>query len=130
MILLYFFVPKYNWIRFPYNLTGLLIAFFGFVFMGKARDLFSKYQTTLDIKKSNKLIKEGVFSKTRNPMYVGMFILVFGLTIFSTNVIALSLPFVFLLLVGLIFIRKEEHLLIDTFGEEYAKYKRKVRRYI
>jgi protein-S-isoprenylcysteine O-methyltransferase Ste14 len=63
-------------------------------------------------------------------MYVGMFILVFGLTIFSTNVIALSLPFVFLLLVGLIFIRKEEHLLIDTFGEEYAKYKRKVRRYI
>ena len=130
MVLLYFFVPQYNFIIFPYNLIGLLISFFGFTFMGKARDLFKKHQTTLKIEKSNQLIIEGVFSKTRNPMYVGMCILVFGFSILSTNVIAISLPFVFLVLVTLIFIKKEEHLMFEKFGEEYVEYKKKVRRLI
>jgi len=130
MVLLYFFVGQYNLIKFPFNLIGLVIAFLGFMLMGKARDLFNKHQTTLKIEKSNQLIKEGVFSKTRNPMYVGMFILVFGFSIVSTNLIALSLPFAFLLLVTLIFIREEEHLMYDTFGKEYLEYKKTVRRWI
>ena len=130
MVLLYFFVPQYNFIRFPYNLIGLLIAFGGFMFMGKARDLFKKHQTTLKLEESNQLIREGVFSKTRNPMYVGMCILVFGFSILSTNVIALSLPFIFLVLVNLIFITKEEHLMVEKFGEEYLEYKKNVRRLI
>lgn len=130
MILLYFFVGQYNLIKFPFNLIGLVISFLGFMLMGKARELFTKHQTTLKIEKSNRLIKEGVFSKTRNPMYIGMFILVFGFSIVSTNLIALSLPFVFLLLVRLIFIREEERLMYETFGEEYLEYKKKVRRWI
>ncbi|MEN8193325.1 MAG: isoprenylcysteine carboxylmethyltransferase family protein [Bacteroidota bacterium] len=130
MVLLYFFVPQYNFIRFPYNLIGLLIAFLGFTLMGKARDLFKKHQTSLNIEKSNQLIREGVFSKTRNPMYVGMCILVIGFSILSTNVIALSLPFIFLVLVNLIYIKKEEHLMFEEFGEEYIEYKKKVRRFI
>jgi protein-S-isoprenylcysteine O-methyltransferase Ste14 len=130
MVLLYFFVAQYNLIRFPYNLIGLVIAFSGFTLMGKARDLFKKYQTTLKIEKSNQLIKEGVFSKTRNPMYAGMFILVFGFSIVSTNIIALSLPFIFLFLVRLIFVKREERFMYDTFGKEYVAYKKTVRRWI
>ncbi len=107
-----------------------MIALLGFMLMGKARDLFKKHQTTLKIEKSNQLIREGVFSKTRNPMYVGMFMLVFGFSTLSTNIIAFSLPFIFLLLVNLIFIIKEEHIMHETFGKEYVEYKRKVRRLI
>ena len=130
MILLYIVVPQYNLMLFPYNLIGLGISFSGFMLMGKARDLFKKYQTTLKIEKSNQLIREGMFSKTRNPMYVGMFILVFGFSIFSTNLISLVLPFVFLLLLRLIFVSKEERLMYDSFREEYVEYKKKVRRWI
>jgi len=88
MIALYFFVPQFTLIGLPYNLMGILIAFSGFIFMGKARDLFKKHQTTLKTEKSNYMIHEGVFSKTRNPMYMGMTILIFGFSIFSTNVLA------------------------------------------
>ncbi len=130
MVLLYVLAPKYNLIFFPYNVIGLPIAFTGFMLMGKTRDLFKKYQTTLQIEKSSSLIKEGVFSKTRNPMYLGMFILLLGLSIFSTNFFALSLPFVFLSLVRLIFIRKEERMMHDAFGEEYLEYKRTVGRWL
>jgi len=130
MITLYFFVPQFNLIGFPYNLIGILIAFSGFVLMGKARDLFKKHQTTLKIEKSNNMINEGVFSKTMNPMYMGMMILMFGFSIFSTNVIALFLPFIFMTIVRLIFIIKEEQLMFETFGEDYLEYKKNVRRWI
>ncbi len=127
---IYFLVPKFNLIKFPYNLIGILIAFSGFILMGKSRDLFKKYQTTLKIEKSNHIINEGVFSKSRNPMYLGMTILIFGFSIFSTNIIALFLPFIFMTIVRLIFIKKEEKLMFETFGEDYLEYKKKVRRWI
>jgi len=130
MIAIYFLLPKFNLILFPYNLIGLLIAFSGFYLMGQARDLFKKNQTTVKIEKSNHLITEGVFSKSRNPMYLGMFVLIFGFSVISTNILSLGLPFIFITLVGLIFIRKEEHLMFDTFGDNYLQYKRKVRRWI
>lgn len=130
MILLYLFLPNYNYIIFPYNLAGLLVAFSGFMLMGKAQDLFRKHATTLAIEKSKSLIREGVFSKTRNPMYIGMFILLLGFSIFSTNLFALILPFLFLIIVRYIFIRKEERMMADTFGVEYLAYKKEVRRWI
>ncbi|MFC1730065.1 methyltransferase family protein [candidate division KSB1 bacterium] len=130
MTLLYFFAPKYNMIVYPLNLIGLGIAFAGFILMGKARDLFIKHKTTLKIDTSFHLLTEGVYSKTRNPMYLGMFILVVGFSIFSTNILALILPIMFLLLVRLIFITKEEGLIQDKFGEEYDEYKKQVRRWI
>jgi protein-S-isoprenylcysteine O-methyltransferase Ste14 len=107
-----------------------VVAFSGFLLMGKARDLFKNNDTTLKIERSSQLIKEGIFTKTRNPMYVGMSILILGFSLISTNLIALLLPFVFLFLVRLIFIRKEEQLLYETFGEEYLEYKKKVRRWL
>lgn len=130
MIALYFFAPQFNLIGFPYNLIGILIAFSGFILMGKARDLFKKHQTTLKIEKSNYMINEGVFSKTRNPMYTGMTILLFGFSIFSTNVLALFLPIFFMTIVRLIFIEREEQLMFETFGKDYLEYKKKVRRWI
>ncbi|MBN1185632.1 MAG: isoprenylcysteine carboxylmethyltransferase family protein [Bacteroidales bacterium] len=129
MILLYSFIGQYNFILFPFNLIGLGFAFFGFMLMGKARELFNKHQTTLKIERSTHLIKDGVFSRTRNPMYVGMFFLVFGFSVISTNLIALLLPFVFILLVRMIFISKEESLMNEAFGKEYLEYRKTVRRW-
>lgn len=127
---LHLFIPKFNVIIFPFNLIGLLIAFFGFTIMGKARYLFKKHETTLKIKKSNFLIIDGVFSKSRNPMYLGMVILLFGLSIVSTNFISLVIPFVFMLLVRLIFIAREEKMMEENFGDEYLEYKAKVNRWL
>jgi len=128
--LLYFFAPSFNLIVFPLNLSGILIAFSGFILMGKSRDLFRKYRTTLKIEKSDYLISEGVFLKSRNPMYLGMCILIFGFSVFSTNLVALCIPLIFIMLVGLIFVRKEEKLMLATFGEDYLEYKYKVKRWI
>jgi protein-S-isoprenylcysteine O-methyltransferase Ste14 len=130
MIALNLFAPQYNLIGFPYNLVGILIAFSGITLMGKARDLFRKHQTTLKIEKSNHMVKEGVFSKTRNPMYMGMAILIFGFSILSKNIFALFLPLFFMAAVRLIFIKREEKLMFETFGKDYLEYKKEVRRWL
>lgn len=129
-IALFIFFPAYNGIKFPYNLIGLFVALRGLVIMGKARALFRKHKTTVKIEKSDSLVTEGVFSKTRNPMYVGMFILLLGFSVVSTNFISLIFPFIFLLLVQFIFVAKEEILMEQSFGSDYLNYKNKTRRWI
>lgn len=129
-ITLYIFLPKLNLITFPYNLSGIVITFLGFIIMGKSRDLFKKHETTLDIKESSSLIKEGIFLKTRNPMYCGMFLLLLGISICFRNLLSIMVPFLFLLSIQMIFIPKEEKMLLEKFGEDYLDYKKKVKRWI
>jgi len=130
MLLFHFLLPQFNLIPFPWNLAGILISFGAFMYTGRVRDLFRKYQTTVKIKNSNKLIREGPFSVSRNPMYICMSLLILGFAILSSNLLSLALPLLFVILVSLIFVPKEEKLLEESFGEEYADYKKKVSRWI
>ncbi len=130
MALMNIFVHQLNVIFFPFNIAGIFVAFYGFMLMGQARSLFKKYQTTLKIDKPNCLINEGVFSKSRNPMYMGMTILLLGFAIFSKNLASVILPVLFLIIVRRVFIRKEEELLSDTFGQLYLDYLNRVPRWV
>jgi len=130
MLFLYFSLPNLNLIHFPFNLIGLVVSLLGLILMGKSKKLFKKYKTPLKLEKSTFLITESVFSKTRNPIYVGMTTLILGLSIFSTNIIALFVPLAFFLLVSHLYIKKEEILMKDAFGEEYLNYKKSVRRWV
>lgn len=130
IVVLFFVVPSgYEVVPFPYNFGGILISFGGFVIMGKAYDCFKRCKTTLAIQKSTHLINEGIFLKTRNPMYLGMFLLLLGAGICFINLFSLLTPFVFLLIVEFYTIPKEEKLMTEAFGEEYLNYKKRVRRW-
>lgn len=130
IIIFYFIFPAgYDMIPFPYNFGGILISFAGFVIMGKAYDCFKRCKTTLAIQKSTHLINEGIFLKTRNPMYLGMFLLLLGAGICFINLFSLLPPIAFLLIVEFYTIAKEEKLMTEVFGEEYLNYKKRVRKW-
>lgn len=122
--------PEYNVIKFPFNLAGIIISFSGFVIMGKARDLFKKRNTTLDIKISSALIEEGIFNRTRNPMYAGMVLFLLGLAFCFKNILGFCAPILFFSLLSMYFIPKEEKLLEKKFGEDYLNYKKRVRMWL
>ena len=126
----FFLFPSLNIFPFPYNLTGLIISFGGITLMGKTRDLFNKYNTTLEPKESTHLITEGPYKFSRNPMYCGMFLLLFGIGICFGNVISICLPIVFIVAVGIKYVPGEEKMLLSTFGDQYTEYKRRTRRWI
>jgi protein-S-isoprenylcysteine O-methyltransferase Ste14 len=125
IIVFYFLLPGLNIIPFPFNFLGLFIAFPGFIIMGKAYDLFKKYNTTLGIEESTFLIEEGVFGKSRNPMYAGMFLLLLGIGVCFGNMVSVCISFVFIILIMIVLIPAEEKMMENIFGEKYIDYKKR-----
>ncbi len=79
---------------------------------------------------TSKIISTGVFSFSRNPLYLGAVCLLAGIAL------AINLPWVLVLLLPAIvachyiLIAPEERYLADKFGEEYARYTATVHRWI
>jgi len=77
-----------------------------------------------------KLVCEGFYAHSRNPMYVGNVLLIVGLAIIYNSfwIYLIGLPIV---LAGILsIIRAEEDFLAGKFGEEYEQYCRRVNRFL
>ena len=81
-------------------------------------------------KASTALVTTGFYRYTRNPMYLGMALIYAGLSLFADSVIALIFIIPLLVIITYGVIRREEHYLEVKFGEEYRRYKGKVRRWL
>lgn len=76
------------------------------------------------------IVATGPFRYSRNPMYVGLSSIYIGLSLLMGMAWPiLLLPLVLLSLYALV-IRREERYLDDAFGEEYAAYRGRVRRWL
>jgi len=126
----YFLLPGFNIIPFPFNFLGVLFVFAGFALTGKTWELFKQHKTSLYIEKSSSLVTEGVFAKTRNPMYCGMFMILFGISVCFMNGFSILVPFLFLAIIRIAFIPIEEKMMCEVFGQAYLDYKQKVRRWV
>jgi protein-S-isoprenylcysteine O-methyltransferase Ste14 len=76
------------------------------------------------------LVTDGVYRFTRNPMYLGMALILLGTTCTTGVGSGLGVPVLFMIVIELRFIRPEEALLRAQFGEEFETYCRKVRRWL
>lgn len=129
IILSWYFLPGYNLIAFPYNLSGILLLIFAIIISGKGNTKFHESETPHDFKKPLKLIKDGIFEKTRNPLYIGMICLVLGIAVISMNVFSILLSIIYFLILNFYFIPVEEKMLTEIFGHEYVEYRGNVRRW-
>jgi protein-S-isoprenylcysteine O-methyltransferase Ste14 len=67
---------------------------------------------------------------TRNPMYLGLLFVLLGWAIFLSNLLALAGIPAFVLYMNRFQIGPEERALTARFGEDFAIYKTRVRRWI
>ena len=74
--------------------------------------------------KATRLVTTGLYSRIRNPIYVFGGLLLAGLALLAGKPILL-LMFIVLIPLQLVRSRREEHVLVEKFGVEYAEYKRK-----
>ncbi len=94
---------------------------------------FRKNNTTLDPRnpnKSNYLVTTGLYSLSRNPMYLGFFVVLSGLFVALANGAAGLFVPAFVLYMNRFQITPEERLLLQRFGDPYSSYCRLVRRWI
>ncbi len=81
-------------------------------------------------KPTTAIVDSGVFSITRNPMYLSLVLLYTAVTIVANSLSSLILLPVFCLILNYGVICREERYLKAKFGKSYLDYKDKVRRWI
>jgi protein-S-isoprenylcysteine O-methyltransferase Ste14 len=116
--------PPLTWLGVPFICVGLAFAAGG---VGAFRVAGT---TVIPFAQATALVTSGVYRLTRNPMYLGLTLILAGSDWLLGSLGALlPLPLLVALLQGA-YIRPEERFLEGIFGGDYALYKARVRRWI
>jgi protein-S-isoprenylcysteine O-methyltransferase Ste14 len=96
-----------------------------------ADQAFKKHSTTVKpFEESTELVTSGVFSITRNPMYLGMTLILLGIATMLGSATAFLVVPLLAVLLDRIFISPEEEMLDETFGQQFRQYRGRVRRWL
>ncbi|MCU6434746.1 isoprenylcysteine carboxylmethyltransferase family protein [Undibacterium sp. Jales W-56] len=109
---------------------SIAIAVLGFGYSVAGAIAFHQAKTTVNPmspEKASSLVQSGIYKITRNPMYVGLFLVLCGWTVFLMSPFAAIGPLGFMFYINRFQIAPEERALTKLFGEEYMKYKARVR---
>jgi len=115
------------------TLLGYIIIVAGLIIIFVAAKQFKAANTTINPTKpetASVLVSNGVFSYSRNPMYLGMLIIIIGFSIIH-NLIAI-IVFIPLWIIYMINFQiiPEEEAMKTLFKEEFLNYSKKTRRWI
>lgn len=89
-------------------------------------DLKSNWSPTLEIFEKHTLVTTGIYKYIRHPMYAGQWLWVIAQILLLQNWLAGPLDLIFFFPFYVLRVRAEERMLIDTFGDQYRDYMRKV----
>tara|TARA_Y100000589_G_scaffold194825_1_gene184244 strand:- start:136 stop:591 length:456 start_codon:yes stop_codon:yes gene_type:complete len=112
---------------------GSFIIINGLIIILSAIILFKKYQTTispLNPSNATKLITNGIYKFSRNPMYLGLLLVLLGISIIFNLTGGFFFILLFISYMNLFQIIPEENAMVDLFKDEFLEYKINVRRWI
>ena len=115
------------------NIFGTCFILIGLVCFLSAIGLFKKNQTTvtpLNPSSATKLITNGIYKYSRNPMYLGMSLVLAGISIMVNPIGGLAFISLFILYINQFQIEPEEKAMTKLFRNEFSEYKKYVRRWI
>lgn len=111
----------------------VLLAILGVAFLVPAVVCFAREKTTvnpLSPDEATVLVDSGVFAISRNPMYVGMLLLLLAFVLWLGSVSSLVAVLFFFVLIDRLQIRLEEEVLRKKFGKSYRQYASRVPRWL
>jgi protein-S-isoprenylcysteine O-methyltransferase Ste14 len=124
-------LPPFHAYAMARYLTGAVLVLAGFVVIGLGTQRFVAAGTNIPPNlPTTALVVDGIYAKTRNPMYLGSTLVYVGLGVAAGSVwaIGLAVPLLWVMNVGVI--AREERYLERKFGEAYRAYKARVRRWL
>jgi protein-S-isoprenylcysteine O-methyltransferase Ste14 len=113
--------------------VGIFLLLLGFLILISAVRLFRIDQTTvnpLSPMQATKLVTEGVFKFSRNPMYLGMACVLASLAMFFNIIGGIVFIALFCAYITKFQIIPEEKAMSDLFSEDFDQYKQTTRRWI
>lgn len=107
-------------------LLGLGLAIVGVVEFRRAKTTVNP----LTPQRATSIVDSGIYRVTRNPMYLGMALMLLAVAVWSSTVLGYALVPLFCLYMTKFQIKPEERVLFAIFGQEFSTYMTKVRRWI
>ena len=126
-----YFTPLHTILAAPITYLGSGLIILGFLIVIWPAASFGRVGTPIrPFEESTDLVTNGMYRVTRNPMYLGMVAVLLGVAVLFGS----ASPFLLIPIFGWIiqtkFVKFEEALLEETFGDEYIEYKSRVRRWL
>ena len=112
---------------------GFIIIFTGLVIIFIAARQFKAANTTINpIKPENAsvLVSKGIFSYSRNPMYLGMLLIIIGFSIIHNFLAIIVIMPIWIIYMTYFQIIPEEEAMEIVFEEDFVNYCKKTRRWI
>ena len=116
---------------FPRYLAGATLAVWGFVMIVMGTRRFQAAGTNIPPNlPTTALVVDGIYRRTRNPLYLGATLVYLGLSVVAGSFWAIGLVVPLLWVINTGVIAREERYLEGKFGDAYRTYKARVRRWV
>jgi len=131
MAALHRWLPLQQWVVEPWHWLGAILVAAGLLMTALSARRFVRSHTGLiPFTPATTLVTGGFYRFTRNPMYLGMLIILVGMAIYLGSFTPWILPPAFWLVIRQRFVIPEEAFLRDALGQPYIEYCQRVRRWI
>lgn len=118
--------PGRNGFAICFVLAGIVIISLGMAAIRRAGTTVNPMKP----ESASALVNTGIYKRTRNPMYLGLLLVLLAWAIFLSNGLTFLFLPLFIVYMNRFQIEPEERALASNFGEEFVAYKAKVRRWI
>ena len=131
MAALQFLAPGPRWPGPIVQIGGGCLLLVGIILNLVSARLFDRYHTAIKpFERSESLVVNGPYCLSRNPMYLGMVLILIGIGLLMGSTMPLLIIPVFVWFISTRFISVEERMLTDQFGAIYEDYCKRVRRWL
>jgi protein-S-isoprenylcysteine O-methyltransferase Ste14 len=128
---LHFYFPVWRVVPSPFNLSGGALIIVGLALVVWAAGLFRAARTPVrPFERSTSVVTSGPYRFSRNPMYLGMVLVLVGVAVLFGSLAAFVPIPLFVWQIRRKFVLPEEAFLEELFGNPYVQYKARVRRWL
>ncbi|MDH5230946.1 MAG: isoprenylcysteine carboxylmethyltransferase family protein [Gammaproteobacteria bacterium] len=113
------------------KMSGIALVVLAFILTFWAMFTFKQFNTTIDVRKTaSKLVTQGPFRFSRNPIYMAALVLFIGIGVWLNNYWFCLAAVILQQILARLIIPVEEHFLKKNFTAEYESYCQQVRRWL
>lgn len=115
----------------PVRIVGVLVAVVGLaVFIISVLTMRDSWRAGVSKTDKTELVTKGIYKISRNPAFLGFDLMYLGILLMFFNLVLYIVSLFAMLIFHLQIVNVEEEFLLEAFGDEYLRYKKKVCRYI
>ncbi len=110
---------------------GAVVATIGdIIFIISVVTMKDSWRAGVSKTEKTEFVTSGVYQISRNPAFLGFDLMYIGILLMFFNWVVFAITIFAILMLHLQIVNVEEDFLIETFGDEYLDYKKKVNRYL